>query len=219
MSLFRIFQKQHTPTTTPIRAGRVAPSTTGLCHETLACMDWHAFERFVELYFQTLGIRTEVLDRNDRTGIMFQLYQPGAEGAYATVKCLARSAHSLDEPILESFTQILVALKIARGMLILNHSASAALRANARAWGCKVLDLDNFWELLMQLDAAHLRPLQNFVREQNVFAPTCPHCSLPLRERTGRTGNRFMACPNFPRCQYTPLHAMKNTASALMQVS
>jgi len=162
------------------------------------------------LYFENLGIRTAILDNNDRTGCTFQLFHPSQDNPYALVKCLSRASHDQDVHILDSFASIAQALGITRCIALCNHSASPELRGISKETSCKLLDLDAFWEQIFKLDPERQRPLQAFVREQEAFAPYCPDCALPLRERVARTGQRFAACPNFPRCQYTPLQAQKS---------
>ena len=97
----------------------------------------------------------------------------------------------------------------------LHAIAVELVRASAQQCGIKLVDLPSFWAMISALGPAQVAPLRAYVQESDVFAPTCPHCALSLRERVARTGRRFMACPNYPRCQYSPLQALKNTADRL----
>lgn len=218
MSLFRIFQRQNTPAQTPLRATPAAPASPGLSRDALARMDWSSFEQLVDIYLQSLGIRTEPLDANDRTGFAIKLFDPQCEEPYALVKCLARSSHDQDLAIMESFHQVKDALQVPNGMVVVNIPCSAELHASAKAMGMKLLDLDDFWAQIMKSNAGQLRLLRNFVSENDVFSQRCPHCALLLRERVARTGQRFLACPNFPRCNYTPLKALTNSAQPSLMV-
>ena len=184
-----------------------APSPLSLSREVLARMDWRSGELLAELYFQALGIEIRRRECYSQ-GLEMELCYPGQEAPYALAACRMRFAGQFGVETIDAFLQTCAEAGVKRGVLIVNRACPGDLHAMARAGGCKILDLDAWWEMLMRLEAPRLRPLQQFIRECDVLSPSCPHCALPLKEKTGRSGNRFLACPNYPRCNFTPLHAL-----------
>lgn len=213
MGLLRFFRRSADESTTMPTAGGYRAPATDLDEECLAHMDWLSFEKMAELYFVSLG--ATVVAESSEDGAVLRLFRNGSTLPYGLAKCLARATPDQDHKSLLAFAEQLGAQGIARGMLIANHVFADDVRASAQQCGIKLVDLPSFWAMISALGPAQVAPLRAYVQESDVFAPTCPHCALSLRERVARTGRRFMACPNYPRCQYSPLQALKNTADRL----
>lgn len=203
MNLFGFFQRQHTPPTYQVRSTSKTCDSVALSLSTLMRMDWHAFEHLVELYFVCVGVRVERLDENDRTGLAFRLMNPGESSPYAWVKCLGRSPEDMDLNIIEHLPSMADALQIPRTLVVMKRSSSSTLRQLARKGAVKCLDLNGFWELLLQLPPAGLRRVQDYLKHRPIFAPYCPHCGVLMVEQMEHHDLKIFACPHFPKCQYT----------------
>lgn len=162
-------------------------------------MDGLQFETYLKALFKELGYKSDVTQgsgdfgadlimKNDRKKVVVQ----------------AKRFNYKNKVSIGAIQEIYSAIpyyKADQGIVITNSYYTDSARKLAKACKVRLLDRKDLIYFINQVNPSFdARQVKESVEPEQ---RKCPNCSGKLMQRMSNTGNTFMGCTNFPRCQYT----------------
>ena len=183
--------------------------------EELQALAPEAFEEWVAARFRDLGYRVELTGRQSDHGVDLVVER---DGRRAVVQCKNYRTWSVGEPVLRDLFGAMHAEGADEAILVTTGRLTRAAEAWARGKPIEVWDGERLARLSRELAArgggreTSVTPRateRGTDRTQGGGVETraavrCPKCGAALVERRNRrTGEPFLACPNYPGCRHT----------------
>lgn len=189
--------------TVPYRLARWTP-------EVFAAIEWRRFEAVVETLFAQAGFETRSQSHGADGGVDIWLHSKNAEGPVSVVQCKHWQGKPVGVKEMREFFGVMASHGLKRGTYATTSRYTAEAIAFAKANGINAQDGDGLLKLISLRTPDQQARLLEVAYEGDYWKPTCASCGVKMTERTsGKDGNRFWGCVNYPRCKRTL--AMKAT--------
>lgn len=178
--------------------------------EVFAAIEWRRFEAVVETLFAQAGFETRSQSHGADGGVDIWLHSKNAEGPVSVVQCKHWQGKPVTVKEMREFLGVMVSKGVKRGTYATTSRYTADALEFAKAHGINAQDGNGLLKLIAQRTPEQQSQLLDVAYEGEYWKPTCASCGVKLTERTsGKDGNRFWGCVNYPRCKRTL--AMKAT--------
>jgi restriction system protein len=183
--------------TTPQEQPRWSP-------EVFAAIEWRRFEAVVEALFAQAGFETRSQPHGADGGVDIWLHSKNAEGPVSVVQCKHWQGKPVTVKEMREFLGVMVSKGLQRGTYATTSRYTADALEFAKANGINAQDGASLLKLIAQRTPEQQARLLEVAYEGEYWKPTCASCGVKMTERTsGKDGNRFWGCVNYPRCKRT----------------
>ncbi len=172
--------------------------------EVFAAIEWRRFEAVVEALFAQAGFETRSQSHGADGGVDVWLYSRNAEGPVSVVQCKHWQGKAVTVKEMREFLGVMVSKGVKRGTYATTSRYTADALEFAKAHGINAQDGNGLLKLIAQRTPEQQTQLLDVAYEGEYWKPTCASCGVKMTERTsGKDGNRFWGCVNYPRCKRT----------------
>lgn len=172
--------------------------------EVFAAIEWRRFEAVVEMLFAQAGFETRSQSHGADGGVDIWLHSKNAEGPVSVVQCKHWQGRLVGVKEMREFFGVMASHGLQRGTYATTSRYTPDALAFAKANGINAQDGDGLLKLITQRTPEQQARLLDVAYEGEYWKPTCASCGVKMTERTsGKDGNRFWGCVNFPRCKRT----------------
>lgn len=172
--------------------------------EVFAAIEWRRFEAVVEALFAQAGFETRSQSHGADGGVDIWLYSKNAEGPVSVVQCKHWQGKAVTVKEMREFLGVMVSKGVKRGTYATTSRYTADALEFAKAHGINAQDGNGLLKLIAQRTPEQQTQLLDVAYEGEYWKPTCANCGVKMTERTsGKDGNRFWGCVNYPRCKRT----------------
>lgn len=169
-----------------------------------AAIEWRRFEAVVETLFAQAGFETRSQSHGADGGVDVWLHSKNAEGPVSVVQCKHWQGKPVGVKEVREFFGVMASHGLKRGTYATTSRFTPDALAFAQANGINAQDGDSLLKLIAQRTPEQQARLLAVAYEGEYWKPTCASCGVKMTERTsGKDGNRFWGCINFPRCKRT----------------
>lgn len=172
--------------------------------EVFAAIEWRRFEAVVEALFGQAGFETRSQSHGADGGVDIWLHSKNAEGPVSVVQCKHWQGKPVGVKEMREFFGVMTAHGLKRGTYATTSRYTADALAFAQANGINAQDGDGLLKLIALRTPEQQARLLEVAYEGEYWKPTCASCGVKMVARTsGKDGNRFWGCVNYPRCKRT----------------
>lgn len=172
--------------------------------EVFSAIEWRRFEAVVEALFAQAGFETRSQSHGADGGVDIWLYSKNAEGPVSVVQCKHWQGKAVTVKELREFLGVMVSKGVKRGTYATTSRYTADALEFAMAHGINAQDGNGLLKLIAQRTPEQQTQLLDVTYEGKYWKPTCASCGVKMTERaSGKDGNRFWGCVNYPRCKRT----------------
>lgn len=172
--------------------------------EVFAAIEWRRFEAVVEALFAQAGFETRSQSHGADGGVDIWLHSKNAEGPVSVVQCKHWQGKPVTVKEMREFLGVMVSKGLKRGTYATTSRYTADALEFAKANGINAQDGAGLLKLIAQRTPEQQALLLEVAYEGEYWKPTCASCGVKMTERTsGKDGNRFWGCVNYPRCKRT----------------
>lgn len=172
--------------------------------DVFAAIEWRRFEAVVEALFAQAGFETRSQSHGADGGVDIWLHSRNAEGPVSVVQCKHWQGKPVTVKEMREFLGVMVSKGLKRGTYATTSRYTAEALEFARANGINAQDGAGLLKLIAQRTPEQQARLLEVAYEGEYWKPTCASCGVKMTERTsGKDGNRFWGCVNYPRCKRT----------------
>ncbi len=199
-----------TATSAPVEPARTVAAETvpykqsRWSSEVFASIEWRRFEAVVEALFAQAGFETRSESHGADGGVDIWLHSKNAEGPVSVVQCKHWQGKPVTVKEMREFLGVMVSKGVKRGTYATTSRYTADALEFAKAHGINAQDGNGLLKLIAQRTPEQQNQLLDVAYEGEYWKPTCASCGVKMTERTsGKDGNRFWGCVNYPRCKRT----------------
>lgn len=172
--------------------------------DVFAAIEWRRFEAVVETLFAQAGFETRSQSHGADGGVDIWLHSKNAEGPVSVVQCKHWQGKPVTVKEMREFLGVMVSKGLKRGTYATTSRYTADALEFAKANGINAQDGAGLLKLIVQRTPEQQARLLEVAYEGEYWKPTCASCGVKMTERTsGKDGNRFWGCVNYPRCKRT----------------
>lgn len=172
--------------------------------DVFAAIEWRRFEAVVEALFSQAGLETRSQSHGADGGVDIWLHSKNAEGPVSVVQCKHWQGKPVTVKEMREFLGVMVSKGLKRGTYATTSRYTADALEFARANGINAQDGAGLLKLIAQRTPEQQARLLEVAYEGEYWKPTCASCGVKMTEHTsGKDGNRFWGCVNYPRCKRT----------------
>ena len=172
--------------------------------EVFSAIEWRRFEAVVEALFAQAGFETRSQSHGADGGVDIWLYSRNADGPVSVVQCKHWQGKPVTVKEMREFLGVMVSKGVKRGTYATTSRYTADALEFAKAHGINAQDGTGLLRLIAQRTPEQQAQLLAVAYEGEYWKPTCASCGVKMTERTsGKDGNRFWGCVNYPRCKRT----------------
>lgn len=172
--------------------------------DVFAAIEWRRFEAVVEALFAQAGFETRSQSHGADGGVDIWLHSKNAEGPVSVVQCKHWQGKPVTVKEMREFLGVMVSKGLKRGTYATTSRYTADALEFAKANGINAQDGAGLLKLIVQRTPEQQARLLEVAYEGEYWKPTCASCGVKMTERTsGKDGNRFWGCVNYPRCKRT----------------
>ena len=169
-----------------------------------AAIEWRRFEAVMEALFSQAGLETRSQSHGADGGVDIWLHSKNAEGPVSVVQCKHWQGKPVTVKEMREFLGVMVSKGLKRGTYATTSRYTADALEFARANGINAQDGAGLLKLIAKRTPEQQARLLEVAYEGEYWKPTCASCGVKMTERTsGKDGNRFWGCVNYPRCKRT----------------
>lgn len=181
---------------------RDTPDPT-LTLDLLRQIDWKLFEEVCAAYFRCLDFHAVTQSHGPDGGIDITLSHADApEKVVGLVQCKQWAAPVGPKPVRE-LLGVMVDARVAEGIFITSSTFHVEAQVFAASNKIDLIDGERLLHLIRKLSPADQERLLAVATRGDYLTPSCAACGVKLVRRTGRQGNGFWGCANYPRCRVT----------------
>jgi restriction system protein len=164
-------------------------------------MDWFQFEKLIEMVYAAQKCPVTRRGGAKADGGIDLIVEKN--GAKVAVQCKHWKSWKVGVRNIRELKGAMTIENMQKGVLVTIVGYTEEARTLAEEQGIALLDQGKLLDLI---DQAELRHNEAFAKNLLDDTKYCPRCDVPLVLRTAEKGinrgNRFWACPRFPKCRY-----------------